>query len=166
MNTPRRSLLRALILTPLLCASTAVLADDFPKGSPKFEKSYRSALSEAKKTGKPILAVFSASWCGPCQMMKKNVYPTEAIKPYHDKFVWAYLDADDKDNEKAMKEFGVNGIPHIQFLSSDGKPVDKQVGASGADSFAKTLDGVLAKTTKAPAPAGSPEAATAATEKK
>jgi thiol:disulfide interchange protein len=121
------------------------LAGDFPEGSPKFETSYASALAEAKKTGKPLVAVFSASWCPPCQANKKKVYPDKAVKAYHDKFVWAYLDADQPDVQKVMKEFGVDGIPHIQFLSKSGKTIDKQVGATSPAAFVKVLDGVLAK---------------------
>jgi thiol:disulfide interchange protein len=120
-------------------------AKDFPEGSPKFESKYKSALSEAKKTGKPVLLVFSATWCGPCQANKKNVYPAAAVKPYHDKFVWAYLDADDDANKKPMTEYGVDGIPHIQFLDRDGKSIDKLVGATTPDKFAKKLQDVLAK---------------------
>lgn len=120
--------------------------DDFPKDSPKFEHSYRSALKKAEKEGKPLVVVFSASWCGPCQAMKKNVYPSEAIKGYHDKFIWAYLDVDDNSNDKAKEEFKVSSIPHIQFLNAKGEPIDKQIGGSAApENFAKTLDGVLAK---------------------
>jgi thiol:disulfide interchange protein len=129
-------------LTRNACAA----GHDFPDGSPKFETKYKSALSEAKKTGKPVLLVFSATWCGPCQANKKNVYPSAAVKPYHDKFVWAYLDADEAANKKAMTEYGVNGIPHIQFLDKDGKSIDKMVGASTPEGFAKKLQEVLGKT--------------------
>lgn len=133
-----------LMLTALAVVMPA-FADNFPKGSPKFEKNYRSALSDAKKTGKPVILVFSASWCGPCQTMKKEVYPSAAVKEYHDKFVWAYLDTDDNDNEKASKEFGVSGIPHVQFLDSSGKSVDKQVGSTSPEAFAAKLASVLKK---------------------
>lgn len=133
----------------LLLAGLAVviptLAGDFPEGSPKFVHSYSDAISEARKTGKPAILVFSASWCGPCQAMKKSVYPSTEVKPFHDKFVWAYIDVDESSNEQASKQFGVSGIPHIQFINSKGKPVDKQVGSSSAGDFAKTLASVLKK---------------------
>jgi thiol:disulfide interchange protein len=160
MNS-RRSLLRGIIIAPLLVASISAFAADFPKGSPKFEHTYRAALSEAKKSGKPILVVFSAVWCGPCQAMKKDVYPSDAVKPFHEKFVWAYLDADDKDNEKPMKEYKVAGIPHIEFLSSDGKSIGNHVGSTSPEEFAKKLESVLAKAGK-----GAASPATTPTEKK
>ena len=137
-------LTKCLALATVAMASLA-LASDFPKGSPKFEDSLRSALNDAKENGKPIVAVFSASWCGPCQKMKNDVYPSDAVKAYHDKFNWAYLDTDIRRNSKDGDKFGVKGIPHIQFLDKDGKPIDKQVGSTSAESFAKTLEGVLQK---------------------
>ena len=66
-------------------------------------------------------------------------------QPYVDKFVWAYIDTDEDSNAPDAEKYGVSGIPHIQFLDKEGKPVDKQVGSSSPDEFANTLKGVLAK---------------------
>ena len=133
------------LLLALIALAIPVVASEFPKGSPKFEVSYNTALSEAKKSGKPMIVVFSAAWCPPCQAMKKDVYPSAEVKAYHDKFVWAYLDVDEASNEAAMKQFAVSPIPHIQFVSASGKAIDKQIGGTDAASFAKTLAGVLKK---------------------
>lgn len=143
MNS-RRSFFAAAVALVAALALPATGAD-FPKGSPKFETKYKSALAEAKKTGKPLIVVFSASWCGPCQQMKKTVYPSEAVKPLHDKFVWAYLDTDEADNAKVAKEFNVGGIPHIQFLDKEGKAIGQQIGGMAPDAFAKKLEGILKK---------------------
>jgi thioredoxin 1 len=133
------------IALAMLVACSAALASDFPKGSPKFEDSLRAALTDAKKNGKPIVAVFSAVWCGPCQKMKNDVYPSDAVKPFHDKFNWAYLDTDNNRNSRDGEKFGVSGIPHVQFLDASGKPVDKQVGSTSPEAFAKKLEDVLKK---------------------
>jgi thiol:disulfide interchange protein len=138
------------IVTLLLAALTAsALASDFPKGSPAFKTSATEAIAAGKAEGKPVILVFSASWCPPCQMMKKEVYPSQQVKGYHDQFIWAYLDVDEDSNSKAATKAGVNGIPHIQILSPEGKEVAKQVGSSAPEDFAKKLKGVLAKTKKA-----------------
>lgn len=144
MNT-RSFLTLGLGLAALLFAPFTVSAKDFPKGSPKFVTSYRKALADSKETGKPAILVFSASWCPPCQMMKKDVYPSAAVQPLHDKFIWAYLDADDDSNKKAMEKYGVNGIPHIEFLNAAGESIGKQVGGGDAAGFAKKLEDILAK---------------------
>lgn len=118
---------------------------DRPKAGPAFEHDFSKALAKAKEGGKPVIAIFSAAWCGPCQTMKNDVYPSDAVRPYHDKFVWAYLDADAPANQASMKEFGANGIPHIEFLDSAGKSIGKQVGSSPPESFAKKLGEMLGK---------------------
>jgi thiol:disulfide interchange protein len=139
----------------IICSVPAARAADFPEGSPGFKTSLPAALKEAKKEGKPVIAIYSAVWCGPCQQMKHKVYPSAQVKPFHDKFVWAYLDADDeKANAADMQKFGVEGIPHIQFLSSSGKPIDKQIGSSSPEEFVEKLQSVLKK-------AGPPKTASA-----
>lgn len=136
------------ILLALAAATSLALADGFPKGSPAFKTSSAEALSTAKESGKPLVLVFSAAWCGPCQAMKREVYPSAAVKAYHDKFVWAYLDVDDPRNESVAGKYGVSSIPHIQFLDATGKPLDKQIGSTSPADFAKTLKGILAKAKK------------------
>lgn len=110
-------------------------------GSPSFLTSYESAMSRAKASGKPAVLIFSASWCGPCQMMKKEVYPSVEVSPYKERFVWAYLDVDQSANQAAAQKFGVRGIPAIFIVSPDGKVKAEQVGGSPPAVFAAKLAG-------------------------
>jgi thioredoxin-related protein len=139
----RFTFLTTLALTSL--GLGAAQAGDFPKGSPEFQALYQSALEQGKKAGKPVILIFSASWCPPCQQMKKSVYPSDTIKPFHDKFVWAYLDADEAANQKPQQKYGVSGIPHIEIVDGEGTSLGQLVGGTTPASFAKTLEGVLAK---------------------
>jgi thiol:disulfide interchange protein len=142
-----------LLAFTAVCLAIPAFAGDFPKGSPKFEDSYRKVMADAKKSGKPVVLVFSASWCPPCQSMKNEVYPSKEVQAFHDQFEWAYIDIEDGDNsnEKAAETFGVSGIPHIQFVDAEGKPLDKQVGGNSPDAFAAKLKAVLALAPKASA---------------
>ena len=133
------------ILATVAALVVSAEASDFPKGSPKFVTSYRQALSKAEKEGKPLVIVFSAAWCPPCQQMKKNVYPSAEVSALHDKFVWAYLDVDESGNSKAAEKYGVNGIPHIEFLDKSGKSIGKQVGGTSPTSFVATLNEMISK---------------------
>ncbi len=121
----------------------AAAAEEFPKGSPRFHTSYSKLLAEQKATGKPAIIIFSAVWCAPCQSMKKSVYPHATVAPYHDQFVWAYLDGDDPQNKPAMEKYAVQGIPHIEFLNRTGKSCAKQTGPLKAKDFTKKLQEVL-----------------------
>ena len=109
----------------------------------KFHDDFGAAAKVAMEKKKPVIVVFSASWCPPCQQMKKNVYPSKTVAPFHDQFVWAYLDVDQEKNKGFMQKLGVQGIPHISFISADGKLIDSKVGAASPDQFAGALTTVL-----------------------
>jgi len=138
-----KNLLTLVALGGLLTATAG--AKGFPKGSPDFKTDYDEAVAASKESGKPLLVVFSASWCPPCQTNKKKVYPSDEVTPFHEKFVWVYLDTDLEKNSAVAKEFGVSGIPHIQFLATDGKSLDKVVGGTSPERFAEKLKAVLEK---------------------
>jgi thioredoxin-related protein len=134
------------LLTLLLAAfMLPAFAGEFPEGSPKFGTDFEAAKKAAAESGKPIIVVFSAVWCPPCQSMKKNVYPSADVKPLHDKFVWAYLDVDDEKNAKIAEQYKVRGIPHIQFLGKDAKDLGNQVGGMAPAEFAGLLTKVSEK---------------------
>jgi thiol:disulfide interchange protein len=135
----------------ILCGaitSSRAFASDFPEGSPKFLTNYEETLKAAKAANKPVVLVLSASWCPPCQMNKKNVYPSAEVKAFHDKFVWAYLDTDEEKNSKAAQTFKVEGIPHIEFLDSEGKSIGQTIGGTSPAKFAATLEQTLKKAAK------------------
>ena len=136
-----------LTLTAALFA-LPLLAGDFPKGSPAFEHSLAKVEAKAKQSGKPMVVVFSAVWCPPCQLMKKEVYPSPEVTALHDKFEWAYIDVDEESNAPAARQFGVQGIPHVEFLDKNGKSLGNQVGSTSPSDFAASLKKTLAKANK------------------
>lgn len=114
-------------------------------GAPSgFLTSYELAIAKGKTTGKPVVVVFSASWCPPCRQMKEQVYPSSQVAALKDQFVWAYLDIDQTSNRNAAIKHSVRGIPHVQFLRPDGKDLGKIVGGTSATAFASQLQSVLA----------------------
>ena len=129
---------------PLIPAVLAlILAPALSFGGPAFSHDYTKALAKAKASNKPLILIFSASWCPPCQQMKHSVYPSKEVQPYHDKFVWAYLDADLKENARVLGAYGVSGIPHIEFLTPGGKSMGHFAGAVSPEKFTEVLDKVL-----------------------
>jgi len=115
---------------------------------PKFQQDFDESLAIAKESDQPLIVIFSASWCAPCQQMKRAVYPGEEVRPYRESFVWAYLDADAEENRSLMTRFGVRGIPYIAFLRPDGSVIDQLMGVVPPAEFSEALDRILKEKTR------------------
>lgn len=160
---PIRISLAALAITGLsFHAGPAQAAES----APEFSHDFAEAATTAKEAKKPLIAIFSASLCPPCQQMKRSVSPSETVQSYHDKFVWAYLDADEEKNRPLAGKFGVSGIPHIAFLRPDGSMIGHFAGAVSPEQFTEILDKVLVDAKKPADPAGGSGAKQGSTSKK
>lgn len=104
-------------------------------GSAAFEQ----ALTQARENGKPIMVMFTASWCGPCQHMKNKVFPSPAVSAERAKWNWVLLDADSKSNQKLMREYNVRGLPTFVLLSPTGKRLTSFSGGRSPQDFAAML---------------------------
>lgn len=90
--------------------------------------------------GKPVIVDFNATWCGPC----KKFAPTfeEVAREYTGKALFYSVDVD--VHPELAAEYGVTGIPHIQFI----KPADTAantslVGLQTKEDFTKAIDAFL-----------------------
>ena len=106
---------------------------------PSFESSYESAMALSRATGKPAVIIFSAPWCPPCQMMKRDVYPSPEVAAVKDQFVWAYLDVDLPQTGASAAKYGVRGIPAIYIVGKGEKTVSQRVGGVSAPEFGAWL---------------------------
>ncbi|MEO0414965.1 MAG: thioredoxin family protein [Verrucomicrobiota bacterium] len=136
---------KTLFLT--LLATITISASAQEKAELTFHDDFAKASQDAEATSRPIILIFSASWCPPCQTMKKEVYPSEEVSPFWDKFVWAYIDADDPKQRDLMTEHGVQGIPHISYLDAKSNIIGKTVGALSKTDFAEALETLIERTT-------------------
>lgn len=99
------------------------------------------ALTTAKTARKPILIDFSATWCGPCQMMKKNVFPSPEFQAVAKNFVLVDIDVD--ANPSLAQKYGANAIPLFVFLDPDGNEVYRIVGYRPAAEFVAEMKKAL-----------------------
>lgn len=143
--------MKFILLAVLALAAIEVVAvvnrsgsgdENRPEG---FLSNYDTAVARGKRLNQPVVAVFSASWCGPCQLMKSKVFPDTKVRVYRDQFVWVYLDVDEESTNSAAIRHQVRGIPSIHVISPSGKEISRQVGASSPQDFGRFLALALAK---------------------
>ena len=94
---------------------------DAPVSTIDWRKDFGSAIAEARVSDKPLLLVFSASWCPPCIVMKHEVWPdpdvSEVVK---NGFVPLHIDVDDKRDAAIAARYGIRGIPAVLIIDANG----------------------------------------------
>ena len=79
-------------------------------------------MTSATETGKPVLLVFTASWCPPCQVMKHEVWTDPTVRQLADsEFHPVLLDIDLEESYPAAEKYNVESIPTILILDSKGE---------------------------------------------
>ncbi len=93
----------------------------FPEPAFQWQHSWPEAEKLAKEQSKPMLVVFSASWCPPCKTMKREVWPdAEVGKAVLAGYVPLYVDVDETEHAEKVSKYGVSGIPYVVVLDQDG----------------------------------------------
>ena len=94
---------------------------DAPVSTIDWRKDFGSAIAEARESDKPLLLVFSASWCPPCIVMKHEVWSdSEVSEVVKNGFVPLHIDVDDKRDAAIAARYGIRGIPAVLIIDADG----------------------------------------------
>ncbi|MCC7338728.1 MAG: thioredoxin family protein, partial [Pirellulaceae bacterium] len=104
-----------------------VSGTEFPEQTIPWKHDLASALTLASTQEKPVLAVFGATWCPPCRTMKREVWPDPQVSAAVEAgFVPLYVDVDDQSQAELVSRYGVQGIPTILLLDSQGKVLQER----------------------------------------
>jgi putative thioredoxin len=85
----------------------------------------------------PIIAMFTASWCPPCKVMKPML---RQVSSSRNDFKLSIIDID--ANIDLAKRFSVRSVPTI-LLFKDGKPIERYRGGFSPSVFNGWLNSVL-----------------------
>lgn len=89
------------------------------RGKIDWQSDLAAAGERATREGKPVLAYFTASWCGPCQQMKRGTWADSAVADaVNRRYVPVMIDVDDQP--AVARQFGVRGIPRIEVIRPGG----------------------------------------------
>lgn len=94
----------------------------------------------AQEADKPMIVLFTAGWCPPCQQLKKNVLTQgEVDAALRAGFVPVQVDLTDSSpsnpNLATAQRYGVQGIPAVIAMNADGEPIEAYRGGPAQASF-------------------------------
>ncbi|MDE5423912.1 thioredoxin domain-containing protein [Ancylomarina sp. DW003] len=93
------------------------------------------ALVLAKKENKLVFVDFYTSWCGPCKMLSKKVFPQEKVGSYFNShFINCKIQCDDSGYGKELGEkYEIQAYPTLMLIDCNGEIVHSMAGAPDAD---------------------------------
>jgi thiol:disulfide interchange protein len=91
-----------------------------------WRKTLDQAKQESATSKKPVLAYFTASWCGPCQNMREVTWPDARVEQALAGYVPVKIDID--RHPDLARQFDVEAIPRLQVIAPDGAVGKAHVG--------------------------------------
>lgn len=90
---------------------------------------FAEALAKAKAGKKMVFMDCYTTWCGPCKMMAKDVFPKDEVGQYmNSAFVSLKIDMEKGEGIELAKTYEVKAYPTLLFLDADGKVIHRVVG--------------------------------------
>lgn len=134
---PLRFLLAILVGATVVTAISRGLA---PKDKIPWRTDVAAAGVEARQAGKPVLLYFTASWCGPCQRMKRTTWGDATVDArLRSAYVPVKVDID--ADPATAQTYQISSVPTIVVLDADGNVEQQTAGALPADEFLAWLGG-------------------------
>ena len=134
-------------------AKTEAIAatDTAEKGDAEAEESYTEAHRITLKTGKPLLVMVGADWCGPCQNMLHKILPRVREHGIFRKIAFAHVNVD-QEKELATQLTGGGAVPQLVLFrkSKDGWKRRIMIGYHSVEDVEKFINEGLASDTDIP----------------
>lgn len=101
---------------------------------------YATAQQQAVDSDKPIIIFFTAKWCSPCRIMKREVWADEQVMATVNKaFIPVTIDVDNPDAAATLIRYGVGATPTTVFTDSKGNVLQQKQGRIGKADFLELL---------------------------
>jgi thiol-disulfide isomerase/thioredoxin len=108
-------------------------------GKISFYTDYNQGLDKAFESGKPVMLVFSASWCGSCKQMIKNVFSHDDVAYASKHLVNIYVDVDKADRQ-LINEYEIKYVPSVFFLDYSGETILQVGDRRSPNDFIENMD--------------------------
>jgi thioredoxin-related protein len=127
--------MRRWLLLPFLLLSSIAF------GETSWINNYELALANAKQKSKPIFVDCFADWCVWCHRLEKEVYTDSKFETFLQGFIPLRLDVEDgADGSRVAASYGVDSLPSILILDSDGKLLNRIGGFMDANELTNEIN--------------------------
>jgi len=113
-------------------------------------------LAQARAENRYVFVDAYATWCGPCKMMDRDVYPAPEVgTAMNSRFIAVKVQVDEtpeddartrawyEDARKLKEQYKIAALPAFLFFAPDGKLLHKDFGYRNAAGFVKLAEGAL-----------------------
>ncbi|MEO0513667.1 MAG: thioredoxin fold domain-containing protein [Planctomycetota bacterium] len=114
-----------------------------PMGDLIWETEPDAAFTRSAQTGKPVVMLFTAEWCGPCRRIHEGALKNPAVQQQlmaH--FIPLYMDVTETHDSPAQRmssAYGVRGIPALVVADSAGRQLVKSPGSMDTTNYLRWI---------------------------
>ena len=142
-GSPLKPFWGILVILLAVVAVTAISRGFREEETVPWRDTFADARNESRQSGKPVLAYFTATWCGPCQRMKQTTWASPLVEAALRDYVPVKIDVD--RDAKAAQAFGINRVPTYLVITpgageADDEIVKAQSGAVSPEKFIAWLE--------------------------
>ncbi|MCI0471181.1 MAG: thioredoxin family protein, partial [Candidatus Aminicenantes bacterium] len=130
----------AFILLVVLAASAVLLSHGkyYIIGECRWyteQNDFPEVLAIAKKRAKPVLAVYSASWCGPCLDFIKNILTAKEFQKIEKEALLLFIEFTAEEGKKLVEKHKVSKFPTIKLFSNEGVDLETDLPGESVNSI-------------------------------
>lgn len=142
-----------MTLAIMLALMPELTAENNGEGIVFTHSSWAEVIAKAKSENKIIFADCYTTWCGPCKMLSKQVFPQKEVGDYFNaNFINVKIDCEKGEGIQLKDKFGVSAFPTMLFIDpANEKVLHRVVGFRPAEELIKEAKGAPAEAKRAEA---------------
>jgi protein disulfide-isomerase len=111
-----------------------------PSNEVNWAEDFSTAQQLASSSEKPILLFFTAEWCVPCRIMKREVFADpEVVKVINARLIPLAIYADDPGAAQLFEHYNIGGTPITIVTDAAGEVIDYAVGGIDKSEFLELI---------------------------